>query len=69
MVKECDDVTQDLSALSVRELQTFIEAEAEKCATARRIVAVCEDSLARAHAELRSRLVTPVASERSPRFP
>lgn len=62
--KECDDVTQDLSALSVRELQTFIEAESDKCATARRIVAVCEEALARAHAELRSRLVTPVARSR-----
>jgi hypothetical protein len=48
---------EDLSALSVRELQTFIEAEAEKCATARRIVTACEDALARAHDELRSRLV------------
>jgi hypothetical protein len=53
-----------LSALSLRELQTFIEAEAEKCASARRIVAACEDALARAHDELRHRLVTPVARSR-----
>jgi hypothetical protein len=57
-------VTQDLSALSRRELETFIEGEAEKCATARRIVATCEKALARAHDELKSRLVTPVARSR-----
>ena len=57
-------MTHNLSALSVRELQTFIEAEADRCAAARRIVAACEDALAQAHAELKRRLVTPVAGSR-----
>jgi hypothetical protein len=58
-------VTQDLSALSVRELQKFIEVQADQCAAARQIVAACEDALAQAHAELKRRLVTTVARQPS----